>query len=89
MMWNFLVGGLLAGATIVLYDGQPDLRGLWRLAEEAGVTCFGTSAGFHHRLHEGRAWSRRGEADLSALREPRLDRLAACRRRASSGSTST
>ena len=30
MMWNFLVGGLLAGATIVLYDGQPDVRGLWR-----------------------------------------------------------
>ena len=30
MMWNFLVGGLLAGATIVLYDGQPDPRGLWR-----------------------------------------------------------
>ena len=24
MMWNFLVGGLLAGSTIVLYDGQPD-----------------------------------------------------------------
>src|SRR5918996_1444762 len=24
MMWNFLVGGLLAGASIVLYDGQPD-----------------------------------------------------------------
>ena len=24
MMWNFLVGGLLAGSAIVLYDGQPD-----------------------------------------------------------------
>ena len=23
MMWNFLVGGLLAGSTIVLYDGAP------------------------------------------------------------------
>src|SRR5215218_9725515 len=43
MMWNFLVGGMLAGATIVLYDGQPDVRGLWKLVEEAGVTCFGTS----------------------------------------------
>jgi acetoacetyl-CoA synthetase len=46
MMWNYLVGGMLAGAAIVLYDGQPDPRGLWELAAEAGVTSFGTSAGF-------------------------------------------
>jgi acetoacetyl-CoA synthetase len=46
MMWNFLVGGLLAGSAIVLYDGQADPRGLWDFAGEAGVTCFGTSAGF-------------------------------------------
>ncbi len=46
MMWNFLVGGLLAGAAIVLYDGRPDPDRLWQLAAEAGVTSFGTSAGF-------------------------------------------
>ncbi len=46
MMWNLLVGGLLAGTTIVLYDGQPDPHGLWSFAERAEVTCFGTSAGF-------------------------------------------
>jgi acetoacetyl-CoA synthetase len=46
MMWNFLVGGLLAGAAIVLYDGQPDPVRLWELAAEAEVTTFGTSAGF-------------------------------------------
>jgi acetoacetyl-CoA synthetase len=46
MMWNFLVGGLLAGSAIVLYDGQPDPHGLWDFAERAGVTCLGTSAGF-------------------------------------------
>jgi acetoacetyl-CoA synthetase len=46
MMWNFLVCGLLAGSAIVLYDGQPDPHGLWDLVAEAGVTCFGTSAGF-------------------------------------------
>jgi acetoacetyl-CoA synthetase len=45
-MWNFLVAGLLAGAAIVLYDGQPDPRGMWEFATEAGVTTFGTSAGF-------------------------------------------
>jgi acetoacetyl-CoA synthetase len=46
MMWNFLVGSLLAGAAIVLYDGQPDPERLWEFAREAGVTTFGTSAGF-------------------------------------------
>jgi acetoacetyl-CoA synthetase len=46
MMWNFLVGGLLAGATVVLYDGQPDPARLWDFAAEARVSTFGTSAGF-------------------------------------------
>jgi acetoacetyl-CoA synthetase len=46
MMWNFLVGGLLSGAAIVLYDGAPDPQRLWDLAAEADVTSFGTSAGF-------------------------------------------
>jgi acetoacetyl-CoA synthetase len=47
MMWNFLASGLLVGSTIVLYDGSPahpDLSTLWQLAEEHGVTYFGTSA---------------------------------------------
>jgi acetoacetyl-CoA synthetase len=47
MMWNFLISGLLVGATVVLYDGNPgypDLGALWRLAEQQGVTYFGTSA---------------------------------------------
>jgi acetoacetyl-CoA synthetase len=49
MMWNFLLGGLLTDAAIVLYDGNPatpDLSRLWQLAEEAGITTFGTSAAF-------------------------------------------
>jgi acetoacetyl-CoA synthetase len=49
MMWNFLVGCLLTPASIVLYDGNPgypSLDTLWRLAEEAGVTTFGTSASY-------------------------------------------
>src|SRR5215218_6999468 len=40
MMWNFLLGGLLSGAAIVLYDGQPDHDRLWRFAVDAGVTTF-------------------------------------------------
>ena len=46
MMWNFLVGGLLAGSTIVLYDGFPDPQGMWDFAAEAEITCFGTGAAF-------------------------------------------
>src|SRR5919199_991949 len=49
MMWNFLVSGLLTEAAIVLYDGspgQPDMGVLWDLAEQAGVTTFGTSAAY-------------------------------------------
>jgi acetoacetyl-CoA synthetase len=49
MMWNLLVGGLLVGATVVLYDGNPgypDLGAMWQLAEEQQVTYFGTSAPF-------------------------------------------
>jgi acetoacetyl-CoA synthetase len=47
MMWNFLVGGLLAGATIVLYDGAatyPSTGRLWDLAEETGLTYLGVGA---------------------------------------------
>ena len=47
MMWNYLVGGLLVGSTILLYDGHPghpDLMTLWRLAEGHRITYFGTSA---------------------------------------------
>src|SRR3954453_23589933 len=49
MMWNFLVGCLLTPASIVLYDGNPghpDMGVLWDLAEQAGITCFGTSAAY-------------------------------------------
>jgi acetoacetyl-CoA synthetase len=47
MMWNYLAGGLLAGLTIVAYDGSathPDTGALWRLAEQTGISYFGTGA---------------------------------------------
>ncbi len=47
MMWNFLIGGLLLGTTVVCYDGDPmwpDENALWRLAREVAITYFGTSA---------------------------------------------
>jgi acetoacetyl-CoA synthetase len=46
-MWNIVIGGLLLGTTVVLYDGSPgypDIGALWRFAEESGMTYFGTSA---------------------------------------------
>jgi acetoacetyl-CoA synthetase len=49
MMWNLLTGGLLVGATLLLYDGSPaypDLGTLWKFAQDSGTTLFGTSAGF-------------------------------------------
>ncbi|XKE43762.1 acetoacetate--CoA ligase [Halomonas organivorans] len=47
MMWNWLVSGLATGASLVLYDGAafaPAPDALWAMAEQEGVTVFGTSA---------------------------------------------
>ena len=49
MMWNYLLGGLFGGATIVLYNGSPgfpDMNAQFALAEKAGISYFGTSAAF-------------------------------------------
>ena len=49
MMWNFLLGGLLHGASVVLYSGSPsfpDLDSLWELAERAQITFMGGSAAY-------------------------------------------
>jgi acetoacetyl-CoA synthetase len=70
MMWNLLLGGLLVGATIVLFDGDPgypDLGRLWDLAEETGVTTFGTSASFIAGSMKAGIEPRDGR-DLSALK---------------------
>ena len=47
MMWNFQVGGLLTGTTIVLYDGAATYPGtdrLWRLAADTGLSYLGVGA---------------------------------------------
>jgi len=49
MMWNWLVSGLAAGATLLLYEGSPFVaraRILFDLADAEGMTHFGTSAKF-------------------------------------------
>ncbi|MDQ4097646.1 MAG: acetoacetate--CoA ligase [Actinomycetota bacterium] len=70
MMWNLLVGGLLVGAAVVLYDGSPahpDLGALWRMAEETGTTYFGASAPYVQACMKAGVVPRE-EADLSRLR---------------------
>jgi acetoacetyl-CoA synthetase len=47
MMWNWLVSGLAARATLLLYDGSPFVdrgRILWEFADAEKMTHFGTSA---------------------------------------------
>jgi acetoacetyl-CoA synthetase len=69
MMWNFLVGALLSDASIVLFDGNPahpDLGTLWDLADAAGITSFGTSAGYIAACQKAALEPRAGR-DLSRL----------------------
>lgn len=49
MMWNYLVGGLLHGATIVLYSGSPShpsLDYLWDLVDRTETAFMGGSAAY-------------------------------------------
>ena len=49
IVWNLMVGGLLCGATVVLYDGNPswpEPRALWRFMDEQAVTHFGCGAAY-------------------------------------------
>ena len=71
MMWNFVVGVLLTDASVVLYDGNPatpDLDVLWDLAEDAGITCFGTSAAYIASCLKGGVRPRGDGRSLTALR---------------------
>ncbi len=49
IMWNSQIGGLMVGATVCIYDGNPgypDLGTLWRFAEETRMTFFGAGAAY-------------------------------------------
>ncbi|MGL6266389.1 MAG: acetoacetate--CoA ligase [Chitinophagaceae bacterium] len=50
MMWNFSVASLLAGASLVIYEGSaayPALETLWQLAKNTGINHFGGGAAFY------------------------------------------
>lgn len=70
MMWNWQVSGLLAGACLVLFDGNPvhpSPNALWDLAEAERVTVFGTSAKYIDSLAKAGVMPKLSN-DLSPLR---------------------
>ncbi|WP_282786675.1 acetoacetate--CoA ligase, partial [Nocardia sp. CC201C] len=70
MMWNFQIAGLLAGATIVCYDGSPTHPAtdtLWHLAATTATTVLGTSPGYVLACAKADTHPTR-DHDLTALR---------------------
>lgn len=75
MMYHWLISGLACGAAVVLYDGAPalktlsgrDVTPLWKLAERAGITHFGTSPKYLATLADD-DYRPKDHHDLSALR---------------------
>jgi acetoacetyl-CoA synthetase len=71
MMWNWLLSSLGAGATIVLYDGNPnypDAGAMWKLAQDEKINIFGLSASYVHYLRsEGIRPGK--DYDLSSLKQ--------------------
>jgi acetoacetyl-CoA synthetase len=70
MMWNFLAGGLLAGVTIMLYDGAatyPETGRLWSLAAETGLSYLGVGAPYLMACQKAGLRPGAGH-DLTALR---------------------
>jgi acetoacetyl-CoA synthetase len=71
MMWNWLMGCLAVGASIVLYDGSPthpDWETMWRIVEEERLSFLGCSASYIGYLMTLSA-EPAGKHDLSSLRE--------------------
>jgi len=71
MMWNWLLSSLAIGATVVLYDGNPNYpnwTAMWRLVQDEKLTIFGCSASYINYLRS--VGARPGkDYDLSSLRE--------------------
>lgn len=71
MMWNWLLSSLAVGATIVLYDGNPnypDPAAMWKLIQDERITIFGCSASYLHFLKKEN-FSPGKTYELSSLRE--------------------
>jgi len=69
-MFNILLGGMMAGAAVVVYDGSPvypDHNRLWDISDRYGVTYFGASPGYVNALAQA-GYSPRGNHDLHTVR---------------------
>ena len=70
MMWNWQVSGLAAGATLLIYDGNPAHPSpdvLWDFCEAERMTVFGASAKYYAAIEKAGAKPGRTR-DLSDLR---------------------
>jgi acetoacetyl-CoA synthetase len=70
MMWNWLVGALASGATILLFDGFPMYKKddlLFEFASEEKATLFGISAKYIDALNNSKVIPKNNH-DLSKLR---------------------
>ncbi len=68
-MFNILVGGMMAGAAIVVYDGSPtspDESRLWEMADRCKVTYFGASPSYVNALVQT-GYSPRVHHDLASI----------------------
>lgn len=71
MMWTWLMSALAIGASVVLFDGNPnypDWGAMWKLAEEEKLTMLGCSATYINYLRSTGA-KPSDRFDLSTLRE--------------------
>jgi len=71
MMWNWLLSSLAVGASIVLYDGNPnypDWGAMWKMVQDEKISIFGCSASYINYLKSIGAKPREAY-DLSSLRE--------------------
>ncbi len=70
MMWNWLVGALASGCTLMLYDGSPfypDGNTLWNFADKHRCTLFGTAAKYIDAL-KANGFRPKDTHDLSSIR---------------------
>jgi len=70
MMWNWLTCSLAVGASLVLFDGNPfhpNPGALWQMAQDDGISIFGTSAGYLAALQNAGA-TPGSSHDLSSLK---------------------
>lgn len=82
MMWNYALGSMLLGTTLVLYEGSPaypNLNVLWDLAERAQIHHFGGGAAYYLSCM-------RGGADGKPLQPGKTHSLPALRTIGSTGS---